>query len=76
MGLRAPLFKHQVVDRALVNTKGKRRTLLPKPKLPSAYVEDSVLSFRCQNQVEALAIDEVPVINQQELILWVVLGRI
>lgn len=40
----------------------------------SAYTEDSVLSFWGQNQVEALVIGEVPVKNQQELILWVVLS--
>lgn len=51
-------------------------TLLLKLKLPASYTEDSVLSFWCQNQVETLAISEVSVKNQQDLILWVVLSKV
>lgn len=39
----------------------------------SAYTEDSLLAFWCENQVEALPIGEGPVKHQQHLLLWVAL---
>lgn len=46
-----------------------------QPEHVSAYTEDSVLGFWCENQVEALAVGEGPVKNQQHLIFWVVLSE-
>lgn len=48
--------------------------MLPSQVLVSAYIEDSVLGFWCQNQVESPIVGEVPVINQKDLILWVALS--
>lgn len=43
------------------------------PEQVSAYTEDSLLAFWCENQVEALTIGEGPVKHQQHLLLWVAL---
>lgn len=52
-----------------------KKSFLVVTELASAYFEDSVLSFWCKSQIEALTIGEVPVKNQQDLILWIVLSN-
>lgn len=54
--------------------KSTKETSAEQPEHVSAYTEDSVLGFWCENQVEALAVGEGPVKNQQHLIFWVVLS--
>lgn len=62
------------MDKAICNNKSNFKESKPCYGQVSAYIEDSVLGFWCQNQVESTIVGEVPVINQQDLILWVALS--
>lgn len=60
--------------RTLVITRNWQTDLLREwAEQVSAYTEDSLLAFWCENQVEALTIGEGPVKHQQHLLLWVAL---
>lgn len=63
-------FKHKAQKKL-----SRIRSSTEQPEHVSAYTEDSVLGFWCENQVEALAVGEGPVKNQQHLIFWVVLSE-